>query len=119
MSSTIDNFCGSTNVSWELFSFVIEHFPRTHFLLPCACVKITDEEPNKNFSSLRHAMSTHLNAVWELVQGLAMGYVYGTEYREGWFMILLRVLGIVLPGISAHCPTNYINSIRLGKEPRR
>lgn len=78
-----------------------------------------DEEPNKNFFSLRHAVSMHLNAVFELVRGLTMGYVYGPKYREGWFLLLFRVVGIVLPGISAHCLTNYINSVRLGKESRR
>jgi len=25
-------------------------------------------------------------------------------------------MGLALPGIAAHCPTDYVNSVRLGKE---
>lgn len=45
-----------------------------------------------------------------------MGYIHGPEYREGCFCILARVMGLALPGISAHYLTNYIDSVRLGKE---
>jgi hypothetical protein len=45
-----------------------------------------------------------------------MGYIQGAEYREGWFHILVRIIGLAFPGFSAHCPTEYVNSIRLGKE---
>ncbi|KAE8707978.1 Autoinhibited H(+)-ATPase isoform 1 [Hibiscus syriacus] len=51
----------------------------------------------------------------ELMTSLAMGYAYGPEYKEGWFSIFIRLLGLLIPGISAHCITNYVNSIRLGK----
>jgi hypothetical protein len=74
------------------------------------------EEPNRNFFGMRFILSQHLNAVWELVRGLTMGYVEGAEYKEGWFRILVRIIGLALPGFSAHCPTDYVNSIRLGKE---
>lgn len=75
-----------------------------------------EEEPNRNSFGMRFVLSEHLNAVWELVRGLTMGYIGGPEYKEGWFRILARVIGLALPGISAHCPTDYVNSIRLGKE---
>lgn len=75
-----------------------------------------DEVPNKNFFGLRYLIPEYLNAVWELIRSLTMGYTHGQEYKEGWFSILLRILGLVLPGISAHCPINYVNSVRLGKE---
>jgi hypothetical protein len=74
------------------------------------------EEPNRNFFGMRFILSQHLNAVWELIRGLTMGYIQGAEYREGWFHILVRIIGLVFPGFSAHCPTEYVNSIRLGKE---
>lgn len=45
-----------------------------------------------------------------------MSYTYGPEYKEGWFSLMTRVVGLVLPGISAHCPTDYVNSVRLGEE---
>ncbi|PON78265.1 Fungal lipase-like domain containing protein [Trema orientale] len=74
------------------------------------------EEPNKNFFGLRNALAMHVNAVWELVRSFIMGYVYGPEYEEGWFNTLARLIGLALPGISAHCPTDYVNSVRLGRE---
>nr|ADJ67993.1 triacylglycerol lipase [Ricinus communis] len=75
-----------------------------------------DEEPDKNFFGLRYVIPLHLNAVWELIRSLMMGYIYGPEYREGWLSILFRVLGLALPGIADHCPTDYVNSVRLGRE---
>ena len=74
-----------------------------------------DEEPNKNFFGIKHLIPEHLNAVWELIRSLIMGYTLGPEYKEGWFSILFRVLGLAMPGVAAHCPTNYIDSVRLGK----
>ncbi|KAG7018253.1 Lipase, partial [Cucurbita argyrosperma subsp. argyrosperma] len=75
-----------------------------------------DEESNKNFFGIRYLIPEYLNALWELIRSLVMGYTYGAEYREGWFCLLLRVIGLALPGISAHCLTNYIDSVRLGKK---
>ncbi|KAF8029226.1 hypothetical protein BT93_E1787 [Corymbia citriodora subsp. variegata] len=76
-----------------------------------------EEEPNRNYFGPRYLISEYLNAIWELFRGLTMGYTHGPEYEEGWFSILLRVVGLVLPGLSAHSLTDYINSMRLGKEP--
>ncbi|KAK4390713.1 Lipase [Sesamum angolense] len=45
----------------------------------------------------------------------AMGYVYGPDYKESWESILLRIVGLGMPGLSAHSPVNYVNSIRLGR----
>ncbi|KAL1810635.1 hypothetical protein DCAR_0730348 [Daucus carota subsp. sativus] len=74
-----------------------------------------NEEPNKNYFGLRYLIPAYLNAGWELIRSFIMDSMYGPEYREGWLSILLRVVGLILPGISAHSPTNYVNSIRLGK----
>ncbi|KAL0554340.1 hypothetical protein IC582_008259 [Cucumis melo] len=75
-----------------------------------------DEEPNKNFLGIRYLIPEYLNALWELLRSLLMGYTHGPEYKEGWFCILVRVIGLAFPGISAHCLTNYIDSVRLGKK---
>lgn len=74
------------------------------------------EEPNKNFFGLRNAFAMNVNAVWELIRSFIIGYVCGPEYEEGWFSTLVRLIGLALPGISAHCPTDYVNSVRLGRE---
>ncbi|KAH9665522.1 triacylglycerol lipase OBL1 [Citrus sinensis] len=52
----------------------------------------------------------------DMVPSLTMGYTHGPQYEEGWFSIFARILGLAFPGISAHCPTDYVNSVRLGKE---
>lgn len=75
-----------------------------------------DEEPNKNFFRLTTVVVLHLNAVWELIRGMMMGCLYGPDYKEGWFSILSRLVGVALPGFSAHSPNNYVTSIRIGKE---
>lgn len=74
-----------------------------------------DEEPNKNYFGITHMIPEYLIAVWELIRSLTVGYTQGPEYKEGWFSIFLRVLGLSMPGIAAHCPVNYVNSVRLGK----
>lgn len=87
-----------------------------HFVfLVYSILQRVKEEPNPNYFGTRYTITEHVNAVWELVRSLAMGYIYGPNYKEGWFRILGRVIGLALPGISDHCPTDYVNSIRLGK----
>lgn len=87
------------------------------FFFSIACIfKKVDEEPNKNFFGLRYLIPVYLNALWELIRSLTMGYTHGPQYEEGWFSIFARILGLAFPGISAHCPTDYVNSVRLGKE---
>lgn len=45
-----------------------------------------------------------------------MGYTHGPDYKEGWFRILFRLMGLFIPGLSDHCPTDYVNSVRLGPD---
>jgi hypothetical protein len=52
--------------------------------------------------------------VWELVQSLLLHYVKGREFKETKLSIFGRILGLLVPGVSAHSPVNYINAIRLG-----
>lgn len=75
-----------------------------------------DEEPNRNYFGPRFLIPEYLNAFWELIRGFIMGYTYSPEYNEGWFSILIRTVGLALPGISAHSPRDYVNSVRLGRE---
>lgn len=74
-----------------------------------------DEEPNRNYFGLLYLIPEYANAVWELMRSLMMEYVYGPDYRESWESFLLRLVGLGMPGISAHNPLDYVNSIRLGK----
>lgn len=75
---------------------------------------VLGEEPNKNYSSLMWLIPKYLNAFWELFRGFIIPYVKGKEYQEGWFLKMFRMVGLVLPGLAAHGPQDYVNLTRLG-----
>ncbi|KAL6010466.1 hypothetical protein ACLOJK_000899 [Asimina triloba] len=75
-----------------------------------------EEEPNRNYFGLRYVFPEYLNAFWELIRSFLMSYTYGPDYKEGWFSIMLRIVGLAIPGLSAHSPVDYLNSVRLGRE---
>ncbi|KAJ9190487.1 hypothetical protein P3X46_001682 [Hevea brasiliensis] len=77
-----------------------------------------DEEPNKNFFDLMNFIPMRLNALWEIFRSFVISHAFGPEYRESWFCTFFRVMGLVLPGIAAHSPIDYVNSVRLGRERR-
>ena len=82
----------------------------------CLSSKKVDEEPNRNYFGIRFLIPEYLNAMWELTRSFLAGYAYGPEYKEGWVSTLARVVGLVIPGISAHSPLDYVNSVRLGRK---
>ena len=73
-----------------------------------------EEAPNKNFFSPLYVIPMWLNAIWELVRGQIGHFIYGKDFNEGTLSILHRIMGVLLPGVSAHIPTDYVNAIRLG-----
>ncbi|KAI3407351.1 Lipase_3 domain-containing protein [Psidium guajava] len=79
--------------------------------------KVLDEEPNKNSSSLLWYIPNIMIAIWELVRGFIMPCVKGPSYRESLFLVLFRMIGLVIPGLSAHSPQDYVNLTRLGSLP--
>ncbi|KAL8196253.1 hypothetical protein R6Q57_025253 [Mikania cordata] len=95
-------------------TFLYKHFGVCLYYNSLFVEQQVDEEPNKNYLGLWYLIPEYANAVWELVRGLTMGMRYGTEYKESWEGIMMRIIGLVIPGLSAHAPPNYINSIRLG-----
>lgn len=74
------------------------------------------EEPNKNYFGLLHWIPRYANSVWELLRTLTMEYACGPDYGESWGSFLVRFVGLAMPGVSAHCPLNYVNSVRLGRQ---
>ncbi|XP_047317027.1 triacylglycerol lipase OBL1 isoform X2 [Impatiens glandulifera] len=72
-----------------------------------------DDEPNPNYFGFQFLIPEYFNAVWELIRSITMGCRYGPDYRETWLSLLLRVAGLAFPGLSAHAPSNYVDSIRL------
>ncbi|CAL5361062.1 unnamed protein product [Camellia sinensis] len=96
-------------------TFLYKHFGVCLYYNSLYIEQKVEEEPNRNFFGIRYMIPEYLNAVWELIRSLIMGYTHGPEYKESWLSVLLRIVGLAMPGISAHSPTNYINSIRLGR----
>ncbi|KAF2324370.1 hypothetical protein GH714_013173 [Hevea brasiliensis] len=79
--------------------------------------KVLWEEPNKNYFNLFWAIPKNLNAAWELIRSFIIPCVKGRNYGESWFMTLFRIIGLAIPGLSAHIPQDYDNSTRLGSLP--
>ncbi|XP_024370194.1 triacylglycerol lipase OBL1 [Physcomitrium patens] len=78
------------------------------------------EEPNRNFFGIAKIITMHLNAVWEIVQGLFLITLqYGKQFSESTMCLLFRMLGLAFPGVAAHNPCNYVNAVRLGPFPLR
>ncbi|CAJ1972697.1 unnamed protein product [Sphenostylis stenocarpa] len=79
--------------------------------------QVLEEEPNKNYFSLIWVIPKILNAVWELIRGFLIPYVEGRDYTQNWFMTIFRIVGLIIPGIPAHLPPDYVNVTRLGSLP--
>nr|ABR16096.1 unknown [Picea sitchensis] len=93
--------------------FQYKHFGVCLYYNSCYNEKNLQEEPNRNFSLL-HFIPIRITAVWELVQSLFLQYTKGREFKETKLSIFFRILGLMIPGVSAHSPVNYINAVRLG-----
>ncbi|CAM8954312.1 unnamed protein product [Rhodiola kirilowii] len=100
-------------------TFLYKHFGLCLYYNSCYTEQQVDEEPNPNFYGWKYLIPGYLNAVWELIRSFMMGSIYGPDYKESWCSTLVRFGGLVLPGISAHCPTDYVNSVRLGRERKQ
>ncbi|TYI56538.1 hypothetical protein E1A91_D11G217500v1 [Gossypium mustelinum] len=70
--------------------------------------------PNKNYFSVLHAVRMRINSVFELIRSFTIHYSKGPGYKEGWFLRVSRMIGLVILGVSAHSPQDYVNSTRLG-----
>lgn len=79
-------------------------------------IQVTEEVPNKNYFSLVWAMPKYVNAFWELSRGFILPYWKGKEYREEHIEKLFRMVGMIIPGLSAHGPKDYIDVTRLGTD---
>ncbi|XVE55886.1 hypothetical protein DITRI_Ditri03aG0193200 [Diplodiscus trichospermus] len=79
--------------------------------------KVLPEEPNKNYFSLIWVLPKMVNAIWELLRGFIIPYIVGPDYKEGWSLRILRMIGLLVPGLSDHAPQDYVNLTRLGSQP--
>lgn len=80
-------------------------------------MQVLPEEPNKNYFSLLWVLPKIMIAIWELNRGFMIPYIMGKDYKESWCLRIWRVFGLVVPGVAAHSPQDYVNSTRLGSLP--
>ncbi|XP_027189315.1 triacylglycerol lipase OBL1-like isoform X1 [Cicer arietinum] len=95
-------------------SLFFKHFSPCLYFNSLYQGQILEEEPNKNYFSLFWVIPKILNAVWEVIRGFLLPFVVGREYKQNWFMTIFRLVGLIIPGIPAHIPNDYVNSTRLG-----
>ncbi|KAF3642675.1 putative subtilisin-like protease-like [Capsicum annuum] len=76
--------------------------------------QVLEEEPNKNYFSLFWVLPKVLNAVFELIRGFILPWIKGSDYKQSWSEIIFRMVGLIIPGLSAHGPVDYVNLTRLG-----
>ncbi|XP_015073053.1 uncharacterized protein LOC107017307 [Solanum pennellii] len=76
--------------------------------------KVVEEEPNKNYFSVLWFLPMLLIAVYEFIRGFILPWTKGSHYREDWLQKMFRVVGLVIPGLSAHTTIDYVNLTRLG-----
>ncbi|GLJ29406.1 hypothetical protein SUGI_0579730 [Cryptomeria japonica] len=100
-------------VPFEDNLFMYKHFGSCLYFNCFYSLKNLAEIPNRNFS-LVFFVPLRITALWELLQCLVLHYREGKDFKETKLSIVCRILGILVPGLSAHSPVNYINALRLG-----
>ncbi|XP_015064225.1 uncharacterized protein LOC107009404 [Solanum pennellii] len=95
-------------------TFLFKHFGTCIYYNSLYREKILVEEPDKNGSFLLLFIPKMLNAAWELIRSCILPCVHGQKYQEGGLLLFMRVIGLLFPGMPAHCPQDYVNSTRLG-----
>ncbi|XP_060193659.1 triacylglycerol lipase OBL1-like isoform X1 [Lycium barbarum] len=104
-----------TRLPYDNAAFLFKHFGTCIYYNSLYKEKIIlGEEPNKNGWAMLLIIPKMLNSVWELIRSFILPCVAGREYKEGGLLLFMRVIGIIIPGMPAHCPQDYVNSTRLG-----
>ncbi|KAG6386858.1 hypothetical protein SASPL_152035 [Salvia splendens] len=95
-------------------TLLFKHFGTCIYFNSMYTGKVVEEEPDKNYFSIIWMIPKFFNACWELIRSFIIKYFKGPEYAEGGLLRLFRVIGVLVAGVPAHCPQDYVNSTRLG-----
>ncbi|KAF3526784.1 hypothetical protein F2Q69_00046126 [Brassica cretica] len=77
-------------------------------------INVREDAPNANYISMLWLIPKLLSGVWEFIRSFIIRFWKGNEYKENWTMRTVRIVGIIIPGVSDHFPLDYVNSTRLG-----
>ncbi|XP_010070350.2 triacylglycerol lipase OBL1 [Eucalyptus grandis] len=95
-------------------AFMFKHFGKCCHFNRKYEGKIVEEEPNKNYLSPLHVIPMMMDAWHELKRSFTIHREIGPGYKEGLLLRFFRVIGLLIPGIPAHSPRDYVNAMRLG-----
>ncbi|XP_056843321.1 triacylglycerol lipase OBL1 isoform X2 [Raphanus sativus] len=95
-----------------LFSY--KHYGSCNYFNSLYKGKVREDAPNANYINLLWLIPTILTGAWEFIRSFIIQFWKGKEYKENWMMRSVRIVGIVLPGMSNHFPFDYVNCSRLG-----
>ncbi|XP_010261627.1 PREDICTED: uncharacterized protein LOC104600400 [Nelumbo nucifera] len=74
--------------------------------------QVLREEPNENYINPFFLIPMHFNACLDLLRAFYVGRK-GKSFEENSLSLFVRLIGILVPGVSSHFPRDYINSARL------
>ncbi|KAJ0795394.1 putative triacylglycerol lipase [Helianthus annuus] len=97
-------------------SLFFKHFGTTLYFNSFYDGKVMEEEPNKNYFSIVWTIPKYINAFWEVIRSFILPYWKGKEYKESHVERLCRMVGMIIPGLAAHGPKDYVDVTRLGTE---
>ncbi|MQL70915.1 hypothetical protein Taro_003274 [Colocasia esculenta] len=99
---------------WDVCPFLFEHFGTCLHYDSLYWGTVIVEERRKKRAWPVSMVAAYVNAIWEVGRSFVIGNVKGPEFREGWGVMVMRLTGLLVPGLPAHNPRDYVNSVMLG-----
>ncbi|KAL4582277.1 hypothetical protein LXL04_006821 [Taraxacum kok-saghyz] len=97
-------------IPFDNSDLLFKHFGYCYYFDSFYNGQVVKEVPNKNYFSIKSFVPMYLNAVLEIVRSFVLPNNYGGDYKEGILLSGVRLFGMIVPGIPAHCPQDYSTS---------